>query len=568
MTNIPKGANAPVPTARLRVAVGHALTPTTPAVDAVALLLDGRGTTRPGRSDVVSSQGTLHPSRAVGHMGSTTGNGQFAVWLDVDLPVVEAEIQRVLIIALSGGAAFGSVPGLYVQASGQDGMPVARYTVTDAANETAFVLGEFYRRDGAWKFRAMGQGYASGIQGVIADYGTEAQQPGPGGQPPLGGQQPGGQPPLGQQQPGGQPPLGGQHQQHPPLHQPAHPPQPYGPGPGPGRTYAPGHGMVDPRPPAPQPPAPQPGHPQPGVPQHGFQQPGGAPGQPQHGFPQPHPQPGYPQPGHQQPGHPQPYQAPGPQPGAAPPYQTPAPAPPATYQTPAPAPSGHPYPAPPGTAQPHQAGYQAHPAEDRFARFPSFPPQTIRGHGNDKVTFAAPIPAGPVIVELAHRGDGWMSVYQLNQRHETGGTIASTMSPDFHGRAPAIASDRHPLRLEIMAEDDWTATVRPVSTARRLGSVAVHGDSYEVLAHNGPDIDLEVEFLGPRHGPDRSDNSLTLLAMGIDNIWYEDADFGDVDYLLTSAVGPFRQTVRLRGGPRLLAVEAEGLWTITPRPGG
>ncbi|MFF0445882.1 TerD family protein [Streptomyces sp. NPDC004609] len=530
MTNIPKGANTPVPTARLRVAVGHALTPSAPAVDAVALLLDGRDKTRPGRSDVVSSQGTLHPSRAVGHVGSTTGNGQFAVWLDVDLPSVEAEIQRVLIIALSSGAAFGSVSGLYVQASGLDGVPVAQYAVTDATNETAFVLGEFYRRNGAWKFRAMGQGYASGIQGVIADYGTVAQ-PGPAGQQ------------------GGQPPYAGQHQQP----QPAHPPQPsaYQPpgvqpghqqpagqpyGPGPGRTYAPGHGVVHP-----QPPAPQPGYQQPG-----YQQPGGAPG---------HQQPGYQQPGYQQPA--QPYQAPAPHPGAAP--QAP-------YQHPAPGPSGYPYPAQPGAAHPHQAGAQPHQADDPFSRFPAFRPHTIRGHQNGKAGFDVPIPPGPVILEMAHRGDGWMSVYQLNQRHESGVPLANSMAPDFHGRAPAIAPDGYPLRLEILAEDDWMFTVHPVSTARRIGSGTLHGESYEVLAHHGPDIDLEVEFRGSQHESYGDGSTLTLITMGIDDIWNEEADFHDVTHLLTSAVAPFRQTVHLKGGPRLLAVRAEGPWAITPRP--
>src|SRR6478736_7907927 len=40
-----------------------------------------------------------------------------------------------------------------------------------ATDETAFVFGELYRRAGGWKFRAVGQGYASGLAGLAADFG-------------------------------------------------------------------------------------------------------------------------------------------------------------------------------------------------------------------------------------------------------------------------------------------------------------------------------------------------------------------------------------------------------------
>src|SRR5690606_19874834 len=48
---------------------------------------------------------------------------------------------------------------------------------TGATTETAFVLGEFYRRQGAWKFRAVGQGYSSGLEGLATDYGITVDEP-------------------------------------------------------------------------------------------------------------------------------------------------------------------------------------------------------------------------------------------------------------------------------------------------------------------------------------------------------------------------------------------------------
>ncbi|MFE6991386.1 TerD family protein, partial [Streptomyces pharetrae] len=54
---------------------------------------------------------------------------------------------------------------------------VARFDSADATVETAFVLGEFYRRQGAWKFRAVGQGYSSGLEGLATDFGITVDEP-------------------------------------------------------------------------------------------------------------------------------------------------------------------------------------------------------------------------------------------------------------------------------------------------------------------------------------------------------------------------------------------------------
>ncbi|CAM5745924.1 hypothetical protein SAFG77S_04523 [Streptomyces afghaniensis] len=76
------------------------------------------------------------------------------------------------------GGAFGQVPGLYIEVQDTtQGSPVARFDNPGATTETAFVLGEFYRRQGAWKFRAVGQGYSSGLEGLATDYGITVDEP-------------------------------------------------------------------------------------------------------------------------------------------------------------------------------------------------------------------------------------------------------------------------------------------------------------------------------------------------------------------------------------------------------
>ncbi|WP_437065255.1 hypothetical protein [Streptomyces sp. enrichment culture] len=66
MTHIAKGANAPVPTAPLRIAVGRQRVPGVPAVSAAALLLDATGKVR-GDADIVVHSRPAHPSGAVRH---------------------------------------------------------------------------------------------------------------------------------------------------------------------------------------------------------------------------------------------------------------------------------------------------------------------------------------------------------------------------------------------------------------------------------------------------------------------------------------------------------------------
>ncbi|MEU3663594.1 TerD family protein [Streptomyces sp. NPDC032940] len=178
MTHITKGANTPVPTALLRVAVCRQNVPGAPAVDVSALLLDAAGTVR-GDADLVFYNQPAHPSGAVRHAGTAEGGGQLAEWLELDLPRVEPSVQRVLVASSCDGGVFGQVHGLHVQALTAEGSVVAHYTVSDAGSETAFVLGEFYRRNGQWKFRAVGQGYASGLAGLATDFGIAVAEPAP-----------------------------------------------------------------------------------------------------------------------------------------------------------------------------------------------------------------------------------------------------------------------------------------------------------------------------------------------------------------------------------------------------
>ncbi|MFD8227932.1 TerD family protein [Streptomyces massasporeus] len=173
---MPKGSNTPVPTAALRVELGWRTGPGVPDADASALLLVS-GKVR-SDADFVFYNQPAHSSGAVRHEGKRDVGGRVTDTLLVDLARVEPEIETLVLAASSDGGAFGQVPDLYIEVQDPaQGAPVARFENPGATTETAFVLGEFYRRQGAWKFRAVGQGYSSGLEGLATDYGITVDEP-------------------------------------------------------------------------------------------------------------------------------------------------------------------------------------------------------------------------------------------------------------------------------------------------------------------------------------------------------------------------------------------------------
>ncbi len=171
-----KGSNVPVPTTALRVELGWRSGPGVPDADASALLLVG-GKVR-SDADFVFYNQPEHASGAVRHEGKRTDGGRVTDTLLVDLARVEPSVETVVLAASADGGTFARVPELYIEVrDAVQGTVAARFDSADATVETAFVLGEFYRRQGAWKFRAVGQGYDSGLEGLATDFGITVDEP-------------------------------------------------------------------------------------------------------------------------------------------------------------------------------------------------------------------------------------------------------------------------------------------------------------------------------------------------------------------------------------------------------
>ena len=128
-------------------------------------------------------QGRLAGAEAVAHPGAPRRPGievprQAAAdhRIAVDLDALPGDVHRVsVLLALPRGigalSTFGSAAAPSVTVTGLDGTGIARYTVTGLGAESAVVAVELYRRQGAWKVRAVGQGYADGLPAMLHDQG-------------------------------------------------------------------------------------------------------------------------------------------------------------------------------------------------------------------------------------------------------------------------------------------------------------------------------------------------------------------------------------------------------------
>ncbi|MFH9858038.1 TerD family protein [Streptomyces sp. NPDC017202] len=121
------------------------------------------------------------PDGSVEHTGDNlTGEGDGDdESLLVDLGKVPAQCDKIVFpvsihLADERGQTFGQVANAFIRVVNQaDGQELARYDLSeDASTETAMIFGELYRHQGEWKFRAVGQGYASGLRGIALDFGV------------------------------------------------------------------------------------------------------------------------------------------------------------------------------------------------------------------------------------------------------------------------------------------------------------------------------------------------------------------------------------------------------------
>ncbi|MFE5538029.1 TerD family protein [Streptomyces sp. NPDC056492] len=157
-----RGQNHPLSQARveIRVSAGTPVLALVSACDDAGRLAGPDAVAHPGAR---SLPGVRVPE-------AVAGEHRFAVDLDAVTPAVH-RLGVVLVLPPGGPARFGAAPASYVAVADPEGAELAGYTLTGLDAETAVVALELYRRQGAWKVRAVGQGYADGLGALLTDAG-------------------------------------------------------------------------------------------------------------------------------------------------------------------------------------------------------------------------------------------------------------------------------------------------------------------------------------------------------------------------------------------------------------
>ncbi|MEV6110820.1 TerD family protein [Streptomyces sp. NPDC051940] len=149
-------------------------------LDASALLCGGNGRVL-GDQYFIFYNNLKSPEGSVEHTGDNlTGEGEGDdESLYIDLSLVPPSCEKIVFpVSIHDadvrGQSFGQVSNAFIRVVNQaDNNELARYDLSeDASTETAMIFGEVYRYQGEWKFRAVGQGYASGLRGIALDFGV------------------------------------------------------------------------------------------------------------------------------------------------------------------------------------------------------------------------------------------------------------------------------------------------------------------------------------------------------------------------------------------------------------
>lgn len=164
------GSNIPLPTARVTVDVAAPV-----RLDVSGLLLTADGKVRSDDDFIFYNQ----PSGP----GVTyrSGGGTAPDAITVDTAAVPPGIEKIVVTASpdAPGQTFQGIEPTATIRNADDNSALATFTPPQLGAETALVVVEIYLRNGVWKARAVGQGYANGLAGIATDFGVSVEEPAP-----------------------------------------------------------------------------------------------------------------------------------------------------------------------------------------------------------------------------------------------------------------------------------------------------------------------------------------------------------------------------------------------------
>ncbi|MFF4955979.1 TerD family protein [Streptomyces sp. NPDC001222] len=180
------GSNIPLGATRVTVDVAAPV-----RLDVSALLLTADGKVR-SDDDFIFYNQPAGPGVTYRSGGGTSPDS-----ITVDTTGVPTGIEKIVVTASpdAAGQTFQGIEPTATIRNADDNTVLATFTPPQLGTETALVVVEVYARGGAWKARAVGQGYANGLAGIATDFGVTVEEPAAPPQP-VAGPVPAAQPPV------------------------------------------------------------------------------------------------------------------------------------------------------------------------------------------------------------------------------------------------------------------------------------------------------------------------------------------------------------------------------------
>ncbi len=147
-----------------------------------SLFMVGENGEIPAQGNFIFYGNLTSPCGAVEHTGDNldgSGDGDDEL-INVTLNDIPANIKELVIVvtihdAINRGQNFGQVLDSFIRIfdSGTE-KEIAKYELDeDFSTETAIEFGRLYRKDGSWRFKAVGTGYTSGLQGFVNNFASK-----------------------------------------------------------------------------------------------------------------------------------------------------------------------------------------------------------------------------------------------------------------------------------------------------------------------------------------------------------------------------------------------------------
>ncbi|MGW2274813.1 TerD family protein [Streptomyces yangpuensis] len=181
MQEIPKGANVSLTglsedAGSVVVSLGWSSASGAGDADVSVLLLNESGKVR-SENDFYFYNNPAADDGSVQLLGKTPTDHGDEDRIGVDLTAVPDDVVRIVVAASQyGGARFGDLDDLRMTVADRSGETLVGFSIEGASVETAFIFGELYRRGEEWKFRAVGQGYETGLAGLATDFGIDVDE--------------------------------------------------------------------------------------------------------------------------------------------------------------------------------------------------------------------------------------------------------------------------------------------------------------------------------------------------------------------------------------------------------